>query len=605
MILPQKFRSFCLPWDCGSFESRARPSGEKVPGSAFLNANWDVAAVLYSLAERRLCFMSQNKNAPSGTTDKKSLSKKSIIVGGLIGTGGFFIAKAIGLVYSIPFSSILGSDALMSYYGSAYRIYSYLLNVFTAGAPMAIATMVAKYTTRKNYKTVLQIERLSTLFLGLLGLLGMIVMLALSGVLGNAMADGTPEGAAIMTRVLALLSIAIFFVPILSAYRGYVQGRKEMEEYAYSQAFEQLFRVAFLLGVSCLLVYGFHMANVYALYAAVLSTSVAAIAGIVQIVRFTRQSNKPLRKQAKMQKTRAVPLKPLIREFILLCIPYLLYAVIGYANDIYDAVLLPTGLRMSSYSSAQIQTMTSAVNYVGIKLTAIPMILSPGFVAAIIPHITSALETNDIKTVRKDIIECINIVLYIALFLSFCIFVYAKPLFYSLYYTTDLELAASSVRWIAIEGLFGTLTPIISSMMMACGMRRKLLRNMFVAAVVKGIIMVPMVMMMGIAGAVISTIISFGYIMAYSLHQMMLRYHVHFKSTLSLLIRTSIALALMGLTAWLLSLAGLGVAEGSKLMCLLSMCLNGLISAAVFLACSFYFRIPQQLFHFHLKGARR
>lgn len=61
----------------------------------------------------------------------------------------------------------------------------------------------------------------------------------------------------------------------------------------------------------------------------------------------------------------------------------------------------------------------------------------------------------------------------------------------------------------------------------------------------------------------------------------------------------------MGLTAWLLSLAGLGVAEGSKLMCLLSMCLNGLISAAVFLACSFYFRIPQQLFHFHLKGARR
>ena len=546
MILPQKFRSFCLPWDCGSFESRARPSGEKVPGSAFLNANWDVAAVLYSLAERRLCFMSQNKNAPSGTADKKSLSKKSIIVGGLIGTGGFFIAKAIGLVYSIPFSSILGSDALMSYYGSAYRIYSYLLNVFTAGAPMAIATMVAKYTTRKNYKTVLQIERLSTLFLGLLGLLGMIVMLALSGVLGNAMADGTPEGAAIMTRVLALLSIAIFFVPILSAYRGYVQGRKEMEEYAYSQAFEQLFRVAFLLGVSCLLVYGFHMANVYALY-----------------------------------------------------------AVIGYANDIYDAVLLPTGLRMSSYSSAQIQTMTSAVNYVGIKLTAIPMILSPGFVAAIIPHITSALETNDIKTVRKDIIECINIVLYIALFLSFCIFVYAKPLFYSLYYTTDLELAASSVRWIAIEGLFGTLTPIISSMMMACGMRSKLLRDMFVAAVVKGIIMVPMVMMMGIAGAVISTIISFGYIMAYSLHQMMLRYHVHFKSTLSLLIRTSIALALMGLTAWLLSLAGLGVAEGSKLMCLLSMCLNGLISAAVFLACSFYFRIPQQLFHFHLKGARR
>ena len=56
--------------------------------------------------------------------DKKtgisSRAKKSIVAGGLIGTFGFFVAKAIGLLYSIPFSSILGSDALMSYYGSAY-----------------------------------------------------------------------------------------------------------------------------------------------------------------------------------------------------------------------------------------------------------------------------------------------------------------------------------------------------------------------------------------------------------------------------------------------------------------------------------------------------
>lgn len=274
-----------------------------------------------------------------------SAAKKSIIAGGLIGTGGFFIAKAIGLVYSIPFSSILGSDAYMSYYGSAYRIYSYLLNVFTAGAPMAIATMVAKYITRKNYKTALSVQRMSIVVMGLLGFLGMIVMLGLSGVLASAMSEGTSDGAAIMTRVLCLLSIAIFLVPILSAYRGFVQGCKEMEEYAYSQAFEQIFRVAFLLGVSCLLVYGFKLSSVYALYAAVLSTAVAAVAGIVQIARYTRHTEKDLRIHGHHQQEKAVPLKPLFKEFVLLCIPYLLFAVIGYANDIYDAILLPIGLK--------------------------------------------------------------------------------------------------------------------------------------------------------------------------------------------------------------------------------------------------------------------
>ena len=74
---------------------------------------------------------------------EKKNHKSSLLMGGLIGTAGMFIAKMIGLLYSIPLSSILGSDVLMSYYGTAYRVYSYILNVFTAGIPFAICTMVA------------------------------------------------------------------------------------------------------------------------------------------------------------------------------------------------------------------------------------------------------------------------------------------------------------------------------------------------------------------------------------------------------------------------------------------------------------------------------
>lgn len=532
-------------------------------------------------------------------------AKKSIIAGGLIGTGGFLVAKAIGLVYSIPFSSILGSDAYMSYYGSAYRIYSYMLNVFTAGAPMAIATMVAKYFTRENFKTVLRVRKMSLLIMGLLGFLGMLIMLALSGVLAGVMSEGTPEGRSVMTTALALLSIAIFFVPILSAYRGFIQGCKEMQEYAYSQAYEQIFRVAFLLGVSCLLVYGFHLSSVYALYAGVLSTSVAAAAGILQISRFSTAAAADLKKAGRRQRTRAVAMKPLLREFILLCVPYLLFAIIGYANDIYDAVLLPLGLKLSSYSTEQIQTMTSAANYVGIKLTAIPMILSPGFVAAIIPHITSALETQNYRIVRKDILECVNIVLFISLFLSFAIFWYAKPLFYTLYYTDDLNLAATSVRWIAIEGFFGTITPVISSMMMACRLRKRLLIQMLISAIIKGILMIPMVMWWGMAGATISTVISYTWIIFYSLREMAYMYDVSFTSTLKTLIQTTIALVAMALCAFLLSKLGLGVTSSGRAWCFIGMVINGIISSIVFIVCSFYFGIPQRLFHFRLRSRRR
>lgn len=60
-----------------------------------------------------------------------------------------------------------------------------------------------------------------------------------------------------MANCLRILSLAIFLVPVLSAFRGYYQGLKEMEEYAFSQAFEQVFRVAFLLSTACLVVYAF------------------------------------------------------------------------------------------------------------------------------------------------------------------------------------------------------------------------------------------------------------------------------------------------------------------------------------------------------------
>ncbi len=58
---------------------------------------------------------------------KQSKVKNSIVLSGLVGTGGLFVAKLIGIVYAIPFSSILGNVEYMGFYGQAYNIYSYVL----------------------------------------------------------------------------------------------------------------------------------------------------------------------------------------------------------------------------------------------------------------------------------------------------------------------------------------------------------------------------------------------------------------------------------------------------------------------------------------------
>lgn len=526
---------------------------------------------------------------------KREQVKKSIVLSGLIGTAGLFFAKMLGLFYSIPLSSILGSDAYMSYYGTAYRIYSYILNVFTAGFPFAISTLVAKYTVRNDARALRKIKKISTFLLGCTGFLGMLILFCISWPMGSLVAG--KDGSAVMGNCLRILSLAIFFVPILSSFRGFWQGRKEMGEYAVSQVFEQVFRVGFLLSMAYLIVYVLHLERVYALYVAVLSTSIAAVAGILQIFLFDRKNYAEIEDAAVRQKTKTMPKKKLFREFVALAVPYLLVAVFGYSDDIYNSVLLPIGLQVHGYSSADTNVILSAFNYVGTKMTAIPMILSPGFAAALIPHITAARTEGDRGKISRNVLDCLNIIWYVGLPVSFCIFLYAKDIYHILFYTADPETASRCLQWLALEGFLATITPVITNLLMALGMRREALKNLLVNLVIKGILMVPVIGLLGYPGAVLCTIPGNFYIIAASCRAMGRWYGIPFGRMYRVALKSIFCLAVMFAVCAGLRMIGLDGASGSKLSALLRFSLNGVLVMAAYLAASSFFRLPETVFH--------
>lgn len=531
--------------------------------------------------------------------EHKNSVKKSVILSGLIGTGGLFVAKLLGLVYSIPFSSILGSSAYMGYYGQAYNIYSYVLMVFTAGFPFAIATLVARYTVLNDAKTVLLIKKISVAFLSLTGFVGMILLMASAGFLAPLMAEEDPE---IMANVIRILSIAIFLVPVLSAFRGYYQGLKEMEEYAFSQAFEQLFRVGFLLSAACLIVYALGWERKYALYVSVLSTSVAAIAGIWQIVRFDKKQSVDLVAAASIQTSAAVDAKKLLKEFFVLAIPYLIVAILGYSDQIFNALLLPTGLRVHNYDSKTITEIISATTYVGVKLTAIPMILAPGFTAALIPHISSALASHDYKLARKNVLDCLNIIFYIALPVSFCIFAYASPLYYTLFYTENLDVCTFVTQWLAVEGFFGTLAPIVTNLMMALELKKNVIKRLLVCTLIKGLTMVPLIWVFGFPGAVISSTLGYLYLIYFNLKEIKAVYHISYRKLGIIVVRVGLGILGLWFTSILLTKIGLGGVASGKLMTFVKMAFNGLLSVVVYVLITTYLKVPQSIFHIDLSS---
>ena len=526
--------------------------------------------------------------------NQESKIKKSIVLSGLVGTGGLFVAKLIGIIYAIPFSSILGNESYMSIYGQAYNIYSYLLMVFTAGFPFAIATLVARYTVLNDHKTVLLVKKIAISSLALMGFAGMVVLMFLSGIIAPLM---VAENIQIMANVLRFLAIAIFLVPVLSAFRGYYQGLKEMQEYAFSQAFEQLFRVGFLLAGACIVVYLLGFDRKYALYISVLSTSVAALAGIAQIFFFDRKKKFEVEELAQNQEGNPVETKLLVKEYVKLSIPYLLTSIFGYSQQIYNAILLPLGLKLHNYSTTVITSIISATTYVGVKITAIPMVLAPGFTAAIIPHITAALTIKDYKLVRKSIIDCINIILFIGLPVSFCIFLYAKPINYVLFYSEDLETASFVLAWLSIEAFLGTLAPVVTNLMMSLELKKSLLKRLIFFTVVKGIIMVPLVWLLGFVGSVLCNLVGDGLLILFNIREIKEVYKVNFKNCFIVAIRVCIAMIAMWIVCTLLNIIGINGYTGGKLVAFIKMCINGLLTVGAFVGASIALKLPEAVFH--------
>lgn len=525
--------------------------------------------------------------------------KQSIIAGGLISSAGVFIAKFIGLFYVIPFNGMLATDANINYYGVAFTIYSYLLNISTAGFPFAVATLIARYASRGDYKTSILIRKLSTAVMAVFGFSIMVLMILFATPIASIVVSD-PVDIENMRTVLIIISLALFFVPILSVMRGFYQGLKEMEVYALSQVLEQITRVAFLLGLSSFAVYVFKQDNIWAVYFGVLSTSVAAIAAIAHIKVYDRKAMKVIHKQADEQVVAHKQDKGLLlKELLFIAIPYLLSAILGYSDAIVNTAFMNNGLLAFGYSTENVTLITGAINYGIMKLLSIPMILAPGFSAAIIPYLTTALARNDQKLIRKNILECLDSVLYIAIPICFCLFIFAQPIYYVMFNVSGDKLAITSdvLRWYSIEAMLSTLGPIFTSLMMAVGLRKLNLRNLLLTVILKFMITYPLICMFGFQGAILSSMITMGIFMGLNAYAMSKRYHITWKITLrrmSVMLLGCIGIVVVGALMQVMGMRGYDV---GRIQGTMELGISGFLSILVYFMITYAFHLPQTIFH--------
>ncbi|MBQ6580209.1 MAG: oligosaccharide flippase family protein, partial [Oscillospiraceae bacterium] len=175
-----------------------------------------------------------------------SSKKQNFLQGALILSVAAIIVKVIGAIYKIPLMNIIGGEGF-GYYNTAYTIFTPLYTIATAGIPVAVARMVSECVTLGRYRDVRRIFQISMTCFLVTGTAGSLVML-----FGSKFLAGTVCGNPGAFLPVIILSPAVFFLCMTSAYRGYYQGLRNMYPTAVSQVVEAVVKVVIGLALTVL-----------------------------------------------------------------------------------------------------------------------------------------------------------------------------------------------------------------------------------------------------------------------------------------------------------------------------------------------------------------
>ena len=191
--------------------------------------------------------------------DKKVLVKNTFLQGAFISTLGIVISKILGIIYVIPFHAVVKEQG-GALYGYAYTIYSLFLGISSAGIPLAISKIISEYQTLGYYDAKERAFKLGKNISILLGLIAFVVLFIFAPTIAHAVLGELTGGNTIeqVTFVIRVISTAIIVVPLLSIYRGYLEGHKYLTPSSVSNVIEQVVRVFLIIFGSYLSLKVFH-----------------------------------------------------------------------------------------------------------------------------------------------------------------------------------------------------------------------------------------------------------------------------------------------------------------------------------------------------------
>ena len=502
------------------------------------------------------------------------------------------LGKVLGALFKIPLGRLVGGVG-MGYYGTAYELYAPLYALATAGLPIAISKIVSENMVKGRFRDVRKTHKVSIPLFLVMGSIGFLLMISIIPFYTTNIVKA-PQ----CKYTMYALAPTIIFACLMSIYRGYYEGLRDMMPTAISELIESL--IKFVLGLSFaygIVKYGLNefysngtvfgkicenedaaMETVipFASAGAILAIPIGALLGFIYLLIRFRIRGDGITKSQLQESPKSISNRSTIKKLYSIALPVGLGAIIMNLATFIDVTLIQmriydimkdpekSKILLSEYGDLISQNIINAdrthtylYGCFGIATTIMMLIpaVTQAFGISALPSVTAAWASGSKKTLKKNIEIVLKMTTLITIPAGLGMVALSYPIMNLAYgggkSQNEVYIAASVLVLLGFGGIFASTSTPICSMLQAVGrvdLPVKLLSLGVIMKILLNYVLVG-IPVINIQGAGAGTIFCYGFVTVAALYYLAKETKIKF-DLISVLIKPLLASIICAVSAY-------------------------------------------------------
>lgn len=526
------------------------------------------------------------------------MKKNSFIEGTIIATIAIILVKILGMVYVIPFYSIVGSDggALYSY---AYNIYLIFLGISSAGLPDAIAKIISEYNALEMNDAKNRAYKIGKKLITLISVIVFVILFVFAEEIG-AFIIGDLKGtntAADVAFAVRCVSPAVLLIPFLSMTKGYLQGHNFIGPSSISQLIEQLVRILVILLGSYLVLKVFDGSLSLAIGIAVSGAFVGGLAAIIYLRRAISKNKKQFDVKTN-KKDEMITDKEIAKKIIKYALPFVIISVVSHLYNFTDQILVLRTLEHMNFKPEDVEFIASSISTWSPKICMVINAMAMGMTMSLVPVIVSAITRKDTKEVESKINKSLSMIVFISLPLSIGLSILSKSA-WTIFYNTN-AYGPMILSLMVFSALFGNLYLIISTICQSLSKYKLVYKVSITGFCLNALLDVPIMYLFykigfkPFLGSITASIIGYSSSIFIGLRTLKKENNISYKETINSVLKTLIPALVMAFVLIILNIF-LPFNELTRGGALITIVINAIIGGIIYIGISFKIGLIDQI----------